>query len=138
MSLECDDRRVSFERLRDVVITFRHFVPSVVPGSGLEGRPDIGLCLFRGEMSHVPELQALILRVAEKVSAVILRIDVGDSIDVSQQNARSFRIVFVQASSIPHSNARVIAAGVKQLRRFIDESNTIDVCHHPVVPHWYT
>lgn len=114
---------------------FRDFVPSIVPVAALQERPDIRLSLLRRKVPHVPQLQRLILRVRQQIPSVILRVDVGDAIDVSEQQSRRFRVVLVETPTIPHPNARVVTARVEEMRRLVDKSNAIHVRHDVVLSH---
>lgn len=52
---------------------------------------------------------------------------------MSQQNARSLRVVFVETTSVPDTNASVVASGEKQMRRLVDEADAVHVGNLTVV-----
>ena len=54
---------------------------------------------------------------------------------MSEKHSRGLWIVFVETPAIPDPDACVVTAWVKQMRRFIDKSDAVDVCHDVVLSH---
>lgn len=62
--------------------------------------------LLGGEVSDVPKLQALVFRVGDKVSAIILGGDTGETGDVAIKDASRF-IIF-EDSGVPNFGCTII------------------------------
>ena len=102
-------------------------LPPVVPLLVAHHHPTLLYGGLAGEPPDVPQLDALVLAVADQVSPVSPRINVGDAIRVSGQDTHGLGVVFPESSPVPDHADPVISARHQDVGCLVHEGDSVDV-----------
>ena len=90
--------------------------------------------LLARKLSQVPQLDRLVLAVRDDVPAVTAGVDVGDSVYVTGEHAHGFWATLSQRPPVPNPAKAIVSSAGQDVRRSIDECNSINVIFVSVNP----
>lgn len=121
------ERHVLFVRLAAVeeVALPRHPIDtlSVVPRTT---RRHQGTC-WLNHLPHIPELDRLVLRIADEVAAVPFAVHVRDAREMSHKHSCGLGLVAVKAAPVPNLDESVVRARAEEGRALVKELDRVHV-----------